>query len=239
MPVGSAVAVDCLQYFARKPGNFLCTCFNIHRRPFLGPKTEHVYPATSNMVEATDRFGSVLTLRLVRQGDGATTGSVMNGMPSKMVPTTSAGLNSSILYPQDGNRASKTEGRGAPILAHMTRHKEMHDTAADKGLGGSTGSPAHGRVRTSGSSGRISGRTQSRGGYGNSSQIAPVGTVGAGARVVALKEGNKNSTSPGLKLLGGLADEAEGDLLEVRQSVVATRKQVARAQVLGVYLRSK
>ena len=174
-------------------------------------------------MEATDRFGAVLTLRLVRQGDSATTGSVLNKPLLTMIPTSRGGLTSSILYPQDGDRDSKQEGLGTPSLAHMTTAETMSDTTADNYPGKNTRPPSGRSVRTSGASARISGGEQSRGGYSSSSRIAPSRTVGAGTGSAARNEGNMHNVPPGLKLLGGLTDEAGGDVLEVRSSVVMFR----------------
>lgn len=171
-------------------------------------------------MEATDRFGSVLTLRLVRRGDSATTSSLFNRPPSKMVPAAKGGIHPSLLYPQGGNGESKTEGLGAPFLDRGTARKSMSIATADKHQGGSIRSPAAQGIRTSGASARISGGTQSRGGYIANSRIAPSRTVGAGTGIAAKTERNKRNAPPGLKLLGGLADEAGEDVLEVRASVV-------------------
>lgn len=175
------------------------------------------------MVEATDRFGAVLTLRLVRRGNGATTGTASNRLPSKVGPTTRGGLNSSFLYPQDGNRASKQEGFGAPYLAYMTTHKATSNATADKYQIRNARPPVGRSIRTSGASARISGGDEARGGCSSSSRKEPSRTVGAGMASAAGNEGNKRNVSPGLKLLGALADEAGEDVLEVRSSVVMFR----------------
>lgn len=211
-------------------------CSDTHQRPeatypFLNRMLGHVYPATSNMVEATDRFGSVLTLRLVRRGDSATTGSVFNRLPSKMGQATTGGIHPSLLYPQGGNGESKTEGLGTPSLDRVTARKSMRIATADKYQGGSIRSPAARGIRTSGASARISSGTQSQGGYITNSRMAPSRTVGAGTGIAAKTERNKHNAPPGLKLLGGLADEAGEDVLEVRSSVVTVIYIYANPQV--------
>lgn len=176
----------------------------------------HSPTATSDTVEATDRFGSVLTLRLVRQALTTASLGASSTTPKENATSSRGHLHTKVGNTYGGNRVSQGDNKSISSTSTTTNPKIPQSATTEAKTHSASRAPSGGKTSLYVRENHYPNarKTSPYRGYraldGVGVEMASAGGVGAGGG------GASRNGLPGLKYLRTLLNYNEMDAIEVR-----------------------